>query len=314
MSSADLETLARWRTIGVPHSEEVIELGRRVLDKGKGVMGDQEWALREQVAIAALDLGQHELSREQIKILRSKFPNSPRVRILDGLFFESQGRVDQAREIYEGLLKIDETNVSAHQRLISLTLSTTSTSTSTSTSNSSTHAEQTTIPLLLRYLDIFYSDPSGWSLLSELYCDLGMYVQSLDALGHLLAIQPWDENAVRRAGEVAYTHGDYQLSLKHLLRSLEMQGNESTGPAVNGRRTRTWWGIKLAVSRLLESSSMESTVPPEMRTTEKQLKLLDELATERLLAISAKGGKGVNLDVIRKVLGSSTAAAGEIIR
>ncbi|WWD08318.1 hypothetical protein V865_006429 [Kwoniella europaea PYCC6329] len=280
MSSVDLEVLSRWRTIGARRSEEVIELGLKLLKSGK--VGDQEWALREQLAIAALDLGQIELSQEQIKLLHSKFPNSPRVKILDGLLLESQGRLEDAKAVYEGLLRVDETNVSAHQRLISLTLSSSPTS---------------AIPLLLKYLDTFYSDPSGWSLLSEQYCELGMYTQALDALGHLMSVQPWDEAAVRRAGEVAYTMGDYQLSLKHLLRSIEMQGTKETNP--NQRRTRTWWGIKLAVSRLLESPNSETTVPREMQSTEKQLKLLDELATERILE---NGGKGVSLEVKRKVL------------
>ncbi|WVQ63302.1 uncharacterized protein L199_001454 [Kwoniella botswanensis] len=281
MSSSDLEVLSRWRTIGARRSEEVIELGLKLLKSGK--VGDQEWALREQLAIAALDLGQIELSQEQIKLLHYKFPNSPRVKILDGLLLESQGRSEDAKAVYEGLLRVDETNVSAHQRLISLTLSSSPTS---------------AIPLLLKYLDTFYSDPSGWSLLSEQYCELGMYTQALDALGHLMSLQPWDEGAVRRAGEVAYTMGDYQLSLKHLLRSIEMQGTKETNP--NQRRTRTWWGIKLAVSRLLESPNSETTVPPEMQSTEKQLKLLDELATERILE---NGGNGVSLEVKRKVLG-----------
>ncbi|WVW80838.1 hypothetical protein I302_102827 [Kwoniella bestiolae CBS 10118] len=281
MSSTDLERLARWRTIGARHSEEVVELGLKVSKGGK--VGDQEWALREQLAIAALDLGQIELSQEQIKLLHSKFPSSPRVKILDGLLLESQGRVEDAKRLYENLLLVDETNVSAHQRLISLTLSLSSPSSA--------------IPPLLKYLDTFYSDPSGWSLLSELYCEQGMYVQSLDALGHLLSLQPWDEGAVRRAGEVAYTLGDYQLSLKHFLRSIEMQGTSETNP--NPKRTRTWWGVKLAVSRLLESPNSETTVPPEMQSTEKQLKLLDELATEKILQ---NGGKGVGLEVKRKVL------------
>ncbi|WWC92308.1 uncharacterized protein L201_007262 [Kwoniella dendrophila CBS 6074] len=288
MTSTDLETLARWRTIGARHSEEVIELGLKVLKSGR--LGDQEWALREQLAIAALDLGQNDLSQAQINLLHRKFPDSPRVKILDGLLLESKGKVNEAKDVYDNLLKIDETNISALQRLISLTIS-----------SSSTSSSSAAIPLLLKYLDIFYSDPSGWSLLSELYCEQGMYLQALDSISHLLVIQPWDENNVRRAGEIAYTAGDYQLSLKHLLRALEMQGDKQTN--VNPKRTRIWWGIKLAVSRLLESSNLnqiETSVPIEMRTTEKQLKLLDELSTEKILQYG--GGKGINLEVKRKVL------------
>lgn len=65
----------------------------------------------------------------------------------------------------------------------------------------------TAIPFLLNYLDTFYTDPAGWSLLAELYADQGMYAQSLAALGHVMVIQTWDSGAVCRAGETAYTMG-----------------------------------------------------------------------------------------------------------
>jgi predicted Zn-dependent protease len=80
---------------------------------------------------------------------------------------------------------------SAHQRLIALSIS----------------SPTSTIPLLQKYLDTFYSDPAAWSLLAELYADQGLYGQSLAALGHVMVIQTWDSGAVCRAGETAYTMG-----------------------------------------------------------------------------------------------------------
>ena len=63
------------------------------------------------------------------------------------------------------------------------------------------------IQRLLLYLDIFYTDPAGWSLLAEMYADQGLYAQSLAALGHIMIVQNWDSGAVCRAGETAYTMG-----------------------------------------------------------------------------------------------------------
>ena len=80
---------------------------------------------------------------------------------------------------------------SAHQRLIALSLV----------------LPQTAIPLILAYLDTFYTDPAAWSLLAELYADQGLYAQSLTALGHVMIMQSWDSGAVCRAGETAYTMG-----------------------------------------------------------------------------------------------------------
>ncbi|RSH85289.1 hypothetical protein EHS25_005096 [Saitozyma podzolica] len=288
MSQSELETLARWRAIGARHSEEVVELAGRVLKSGQ--LGDQEWSIREQLAIAALDLGKITLATDQLDILARKFAKSPRITLLLGLRQEAQGDTAGAKATYEALLKTDETNVSAYQRLIAL---------------SQTTAPNTTITLLLGYLDTFYTDPAGWSLLAELYADQGLYAQSLAALGHVMLINTWDSIAVCRAGETAYTMGDYQLALKHFLRATEMETPPS-GSSVEGTpKSRSWWGVKLSLRRLLESKiAPETSVPPEMATTPDQLRALDELATERLLAV---GGAG--MEARRKVL-----AGGERVR
>ena len=130
------------------------------------------------------------------------------------------------------------------------------------------------ITALLSYLDNFYSDPAGWSLLAELYTDQGLYAQSMTALGHLMLIQSWDSSAVCRAGETAYTMGyvsstvpqkksgladgtarDHQSALKYFLRAAEMQIDPSSpGSAEESRSTRSWWGVKLVSFRLLNFS------------------------------------------------------------
>lgn len=77
--TVDAELLSNWRTLGARHSEKVLDLAPRVLKSGN--LGEQgktflsrgpcnaspvahrlmadiaEWAVREQLAIAALDLG-----------------------------------------------------------------------------------------------------------------------------------------------------------------------------------------------------------------------------------------------------------------
>jgi hypothetical protein len=55
MSLTDREQLARWRQLGARHSEEVVELAPKVLKAGAA--GEDEWAVREQLAFAALDMG-----------------------------------------------------------------------------------------------------------------------------------------------------------------------------------------------------------------------------------------------------------------
>ena len=214
----------------------------------------------------------------------------------------------------------------ALQRLISLTLS----------------KPSEAIPALLKYLDIFYTDPAGWSLLAELYADLGLYAQSLTALEHVMLMQAWDSAVVRRAAETAYTMGcacsagdfalladlqtcrDYALALKFFLRCIELEANPPRPEESGGsRKNRSWWGVKLVISsflrlgkaniytlqtvrRLMDQTrvSSDSVVPSDMATTPVQLKALDALATERLLAV---GGAGLPLR--RIVLGDISVNA-----
>jgi hypothetical protein len=55
MALSDKAQLARWRQIGARHSEKVVELAPKVLSAGAA--GEDEWAVREQLAFAALDMG-----------------------------------------------------------------------------------------------------------------------------------------------------------------------------------------------------------------------------------------------------------------
>lgn len=71
-------------------------------------------------------------------------------------------------------------------------------------------------------------------------------------------------------------------------------GTSQRPPVLSGELTRL---RHKAIQRLLNSPNLETSVPEDLQTSEKQLRLLDELATERLLDA---GGQGV--DVRRKVV------------
>ncbi|KAL7422879.1 Inositol phosphatase SIW14 [Cryptotrichosporon argae] len=273
MSVSNVDKLALLRTLGARRSQDVVRLTPAVLSAGG--LGDQEWAIREQLAIAALDLGQTQLANDQLAVLQKQFPGSPRVDLVNGLRYECQGDIASARGVYAELLKADETDISAHQRLIALALP----------------SAQATIPLLVTYLDTFYSDPTAWSLLADLYADVGLYQQSLAALSHLLLLQTWDSFAMTRAGETAYTLGDYHLAVKQFLRAVEMEA--SSAP----RRTRMWWGLKASIRHLLTDPDAPTSLPIEGLSTRSQLEKLDQIATERLLAA---GGR--TMSVRRQVL------------
>ncbi|GHJ89005.1 hypothetical protein NliqN6_5407 [Naganishia liquefaciens] len=226
MTASALDTLARYRTINARQSAEVIRLGKQVLAQGTR-LGAQEWAVREQIAIAALDEGDIPFAQDQLARLSKKFPSSPRLLVLQGMYLEVRGQYASARIIYHGLLgkregvvvdevegddgsdgrrvmdlwrgEPDECLVTAHQRLITLELYPPSKGTGEKRQLSrwpptpTDQAIARTVPLLTAYLDTFHSDPDAWSLLADLY------VQSTPGMR---TAEGWGVDALWEAGKV----------------------------------------------------------------------------------------------------------------
>ena len=65
--------------------------GQRVLnDGGAFSLGDRRWDISEQVAVAALDVGADDVAEALRKQLEQKFPDSQRVKRLEGMCCEAQ--------------------------------------------------------------------------------------------------------------------------------------------------------------------------------------------------------------------------------
>lgn len=155
----------------------------------------------------------------------------------------------------------------------------------------------------MKYLDTFHADPEGWSLLADVYAAEGAYAQSLTALGQLMLLQTWDSQAVERAGETAYTSGDYQLALKYFLRAIEME----TAPPPDGnllpRSMRAWWGVKGCCEKLLAHPNLQTSVPEKDVTSPDKLRQLDALAAQQILK-----PEGRSLRLRRQALGEVQVA------
>ncbi|KAF9537288.1 ER membrane complex subunit 2, partial [Mortierella hygrophila] len=90
----------------------VVRLGKPLIDSGAVLKLDADaWLVYEQVAIAALDMGDDALALKCIQALEIKFPGSPRVRRLQGMQLEALGKLAEAGLIYKAILEEDETNV-----------------------------------------------------------------------------------------------------------------------------------------------------------------------------------------------------------
>ncbi|KNF02995.1 hypothetical protein PSTG_03944 [Puccinia striiformis f. sp. tritici PST-78] len=263
------------RDSGIRQSQEVVELAQVILDKNplgrSGQLGDDLWTIYEQIAMAAVDVGNVELAKTVIQQLENKFPNSARVTVLHGMLMEAQGDLLAAKSFYEQELSkkcnpkssdlgsVGELNMRVRKQLITLHLHNSPPSHSSSAQSGSTLAPfslQTGIELLVDHLDTVYSDPEGWLQLAETYASLGLYEQSLSALEDLILIQPENTFHILRYAETAYTAGEYELAYQTYLRVIELSDRIST-ESQGGPCRRAALGLKVCIQRLPKSSNRE---------------------------------------------------------
>ncbi|KAF8128535.1 TPR-like protein [Boletus edulis] len=280
---AALDQLATYRTQNTRASQDIFEKGALVLEKHVvHKMGDECWGFLEQLALAAIDVGRLDVADECLRTLNAKFPGSPRVDCLTGIRMEASEAPDIALKYYAELLEADPTHAAVWKRRISIFRR-------TGKIDKAVHE-------LSQYLDTFYTDVEGWLELADIYATSNQYEYSLQSLEHVLLLAPQNPFYVLQAAETAYTAGDLALAIKMFLMVVDMTDGDDSESLVEstplGITVRAWYGVKLCTRRMaqdarLATSSRSNTPPP------KNVKMLDELATERLrVAYSSSGKKG----------------------
>ncbi|KAF9011823.1 hypothetical protein BDQ17DRAFT_1272178 [Cyathus striatus] len=267
--SSALEQLASYRARNTRASQDTFKKGCAVL-KSKVSIGDDGWAFLEQLALASIDVGRLDIADECLRQLFNKFPNSPRVAVLSGIRREATDPPEQVLKYYDDLLKMDDTNAAAWKRRISILRR--------------IGKIEKAVQELAQFLDTFYTDADGWLELADIYSSCNQYTHALEALSHALALSPQNPFTVLQFAETAYTSGDLPLALKMFLVVIDMSESDIQAPQDNppsGICVRAWWGIKLCSRRLMESRSHPGSASDTRLP--KNLNLIDELATERVL-------------------------------
>ena len=102
-------TLRHIRMHRLDECEKVVLLGGHLITTGQILrLGDEKFDIYEQVAIAALQIGQDREAIQCINRLIDQFPTSPRVAILRGMLLEVQSP-NKAESYYDEILKLDQT-------------------------------------------------------------------------------------------------------------------------------------------------------------------------------------------------------------
>ncbi|RDB19720.1 ER membrane protein complex subunit 2-A [Hypsizygus marmoreus] len=264
--SSALQKLATYRASNTRASQETFETGLTVLNSGKQ-LDVEGWAFLEQLALAAIDVGRLDIADRCLKLLTDKFPRSPRVDVLAGIRMEATESLEVVLQYYDELLDEDSANAAAWKRRISVIRR--------------TGRYDRAVEELSAYLDTFYTDLEGWLELADVYASCNQYTHALQALSHALLLAPQNPFTFLQFAETAYTAGDLPLALKMFLVVVDMgeRDSDKDEPPVS-INIRAWLGVKLCTRQLVSaphSSSASNTPIPQ------KIKLIDELATERVL-------------------------------
>lgn len=226
-------------------SAMVVALGGALLSSAAGKLGDEAWAINEQVCIAAMDCNVTDLGDKCYKALRVKFgADSVRLGILEGMQYESRGKWDLAKELYEGLLKLDPTNAAIMKRQVALLIG------------------QSQIPAAIKkmnaYLEIFHIDAEAWMELAQLYLKTNNFVGAKFCMEELILQNPYNHVYHQRYAEILYSIGvsggqeSMTLALKYFAKAAKL----------NPLNTRAVYGVMLAAEKLVKKSSDPTT--PEL--------------------------------------------------
>ncbi|KAF9564084.1 tetratricopeptide repeat domain 35 [Agrocybe pediades] len=274
---SSLEKLASFRKNNTRNSQETFEHGLNILKSGASLkLGDESWAFLEQLALAAIDVNRLDIADQCLKQLGDKFPGSPRVDVLTGIRMEATEPPSTVLSYYDELLQANSANAAVWKRRISVLRR--------------LGKVDKAVEELNEYLDTFYTDVEGWLELADMYSACNQYTSALQALSHALLLTPQNPFTFLQFAETAYTAGDIPLALKMFLVVIDMNETEDEDAIPLGISVRAWWGTKLCSRALVASNSTH--VSPSNTSIPKNINLIDELATERVLT-AYSGEQGI---------------------
>lgn len=119
------------------------------------------WSLQEQVLIASLDVGDVDTARKSYSKLVARFPDSNRVKRVDGMFLEFNGEFEEALKLYDDVLQSSPSNFLVRKRKVCV--------------HKAKGDLKAAITELNDLLEICAADIPSWSELSEIYISLCDY-------------------------------------------------------------------------------------------------------------------------------------------
>ncbi|KMS95828.1 hypothetical protein BVRB_004830 [Beta vulgaris subsp. vulgaris] len=226
------EYLCLVRKLKIRRSDKVLKHGLSILNdpKKRSAIGDEEWTLYEQVAIAAMDCNSLETAKDCLNVLSKKFPESKRVGRLEAMLLEAKGCWEEAEKAYSSLLEDNPLDQVVHKRKVAM-------------------AKAAGDPLkavewLNKYLKVFMADNDAWRELAEIYVSLQMYKQAAFCYEELILAQPTVPLYHLAYADVLYTLGgleNLQTAKKYYASTIDFTG---------GKNTRALYGVCLCTAAI----------------------------------------------------------------
>ncbi|PON73872.1 Signal transduction response regulator [Parasponia andersonii] len=226
------EYLCLIRKLKVRRSEKVLKHGLSILNdpKKRSSLGSEEWTLYEQVAIAAMDCQSLDVSKDCIRVLQKRFPESKRVGRLEAMLLEAKGSWAEAEKAYSSLLEDNPLDQVVLKRKVAIAKAQGDISGA--------------IDCLNKYLETFMADHDAWRDLAEIYVSLQMYKQAAFCYEELILSQPTVPLYHLAYADVLYTLGgleNLQAAKKYYASTIDL---------TEGKNTRALLGICLCSSAI----------------------------------------------------------------
>jgi len=233
---AAVEKLRRYRDENVRSHDEVIEIWTKILSQRKlSPFGDEKWLILEQVFKSALHCAQNPIAYECLDQLSKQFkPTSRRLQVLKAMYYESTDKYDEAKDVYDSLLKEDETDAIVRKRLISLF--------------KQQKQIRQAIEQLNVHLELYQADQEAWAELCELYLSEHDYVKAMFCAEELLLFNPHNHLNHERYASICYTNGNYEKARTYYFSAIKL----------NPENLRALYGIVLTSANMKTKSSSEN--------------------------------------------------------
>ncbi|XP_053694785.1 ER membrane protein complex subunit 2-like [Sabethes cyaneus] len=194
MSWTDVRNLFRkWRDDNERKSDDVMQLWDAILSGKQNKLGNERHLVLEQVMIAALDCNRIETAEDCIRVLTVEFPGSLRIQKYKAMVLEALERYDDALDVLDIIIKMDETNAAPRKRKVAIFKAQGRTADA--------------IRELCDYMKRFMSDQEGWHELCSLYLAEGEYAKAAFCMEEVLLHNPHSHLIHQRLADIRYTMG-----------------------------------------------------------------------------------------------------------